>query len=105
MKDPAASLPNVWIQFSRNFHQDFFVIYDSVEVGIEDIISHMPKNDRRDLAAYISNLLNSDLSNSDFKRIWNKSGTEITISGKGKSGAFKSFFQLVLDVLEDQSQK
>jgi len=75
-------------------------MFPSLEAGIIDITKQMSQNERGDLASYLNGLLMSDLSNSDYKRIWNKSETDIIISGRGKSGAMKSFFQLILDILE-----
>ncbi len=80
-------------------------MYESVEDGVEDIVNHMSKSDCNELTAYISNLLASDLSNSEFKRIWNKSEAHIFVPERGNSGAFKSFFQLVLNALEGQKNK
>lgn len=69
--------PDVWRAFGKWIHQDFFIVYPDVSVGVREFVGTLTVVEHRQLIDHIALLLDSDLSEGDLFRAWWESGSNL----------------------------
>ncbi|MCJ9430189.1 hypothetical protein [Kordiimonas marina] len=96
-KDPITKAPEVWFRFCRGFHQDFGFLGLSFEEELQSMLSGMAPEDRKALKRYLTDIIHSDLTDSQLGKLFAKGGSDIIIGSRQKQPV-RSFFQYILDV-------
>ena len=94
--DPPKSL----LKLAEYFHQDVFVIHNTIEEAIEAAVSGLNGSQRVELAAYLDKLFVKAAIPDDLVHIWRRTRSDIRYFG-GKSAQY--FFKTVLETLKNQA--
>jgi hypothetical protein len=70
-------MPDAFVQFSRWFHQDVFVLYHSLEEAIAEFIAQLDSVSKLALRTYLGNLIASGMSDEELEKLWKDHGAEI----------------------------
>jgi CdiI immunity protein len=88
------SMP-AWIDFCQVFHQDVFVIYNSLEAAVLDAVRPFDAEQRASVARELENLINSSMSDEEVQNRWEECGVQI---GPGR-GTTRDMLEEILNIV------
>ena len=85
--------PSAFIELCEHFHQDFPVIYESLEKGILEFKQGASVAENESLALFLEGAANNS-SNQELENLWRKCGAQIDVSVP-----YRQFFLLIAELL------
>ena len=89
-------LPEIWLFFGAQIHQDFLIDYPDFLSGISDLLDDLTASQRVELYEFLRDIKSNGYSNQQLAKVWGGSGAEIYIVGE----RFDLFFDEIYKVVE-----
>jgi hypothetical protein len=86
-------VPSGFIELCEHFHQDFTVLYGSLESGILEFKQGVSAGENETLALFLEGIANSS-SNQELENLWRDCGAQVDVSA-----SYKQFFLQIAGLL------
>ena len=74
------SPPNSFLELSSWFHQDILYEYPSLDAAASGCIAHLDATGSAELNAYLGELVASDDSDDELRKLWSDSGAQWNVA-------------------------
>jgi hypothetical protein len=73
------SPPNSFLALASSFHQDILYQYASLDAAASGYLAHLDGAGSAELSAYLGELIASDASDDDLRKLWSDGGADWSV--------------------------